>query len=162
MDAADRAIVTELQADGALTNVELARRAGLSPPATLQRVRRLRERGVLRATVALVDPTSVGLGLTCFVEVRIDDHDPEQIRRLSRRLRDDARVLECYQLTGDVDYLLKVVVADITALRGFLGGLLGQPGVGRVHTLVALAEIKNTTALPIGGPADPPDAPPAP
>jgi DNA-binding Lrp family transcriptional regulator len=148
MDAADRAIVDELQRDGSLSNVELSRRVGLSAPATLQRVRRLKERGVLGATVALASPEALGVGLTCFVEVRIDEHEPDLIRRLSRRLHDDERVLECYQLTGDVDYLLKIVVRDIESLRGFLGGLLAMRGIGRVHTMLGLAEIKNTTVMP--------------
>jgi Lrp/AsnC family transcriptional regulator, leucine-responsive regulatory protein len=148
LDAIDRTILRELQDDSAISNVELARRIALSPPAVHARIKRLEEMGIVRGYVALLDREKIGYDMLCLVSVTLRLHQPEQIEAFKAAIQQMPEVLECFFLTGDYDYLLKVVVRNRKELERFLmEKLTPLPVVGRVSTSLVLGEIKNTTAL---------------
>lgn len=150
LDEIDCQIMTLLQDDGRLSNAELARRIELSPPATYMRMKSLEEEGFVRRYVALLEPEKVGFDLMCFVQVTLQLHSLEQIEALRRAIQEMPEVLECHHITGEYDYLLKVVVRNRKELETFLlERLTPAPGVARIHTSMVLSEVKHTTALPI-------------
>jgi Lrp/AsnC family transcriptional regulator, leucine-responsive regulatory protein len=150
LDEIDRQILTLLQDDGRISNAELARRIDLSPPATYMRLKSLEEEGYVRRYVALLEPEKIGFDLMCFVQVALQLHSLEQIEAFRRAILEMPEVLECYHLTGEYDYLLKVVVRNRKELETFLlERLTPVPGVARIHTSMVLSEVKQTTALPI-------------
>lgn len=156
MDDINRAILRTLQADGRISNAALAREVGLSPPATLERVRRLEQAGVIRHYVALVDRKQLNHSILAFIAVTLSHHQREHIDQFIAGVSDLPEILECYHLTGDTDYLLKVVVPDIESLQSFiLDRLAPIPGVDRLRTSVVFSEIKHETALPIPKPQSP-------
>ncbi len=157
LDEIDRAILRELQDDGRLSNVDLARRVGLSPPATHARVRRLERDRVLRRYVALVDAEQAGFDLLCFVSVGLRAHRHDEIERFRAAVAEMAEVLEVHHVTGEYDYLLRVVLHNRRDLERFLVERLSPvPGIARIQTSLVLREVKRITALPLpaGGPAD--------
>lgn len=144
----DHAILRELQADGRLSNADLARRINLSPPATHTRVKRLEQLGYIRQYTALVDREKLGYDLLCFVQVTIQLHQPEQVRSFPEHIRQLPEVLECHHVTGDYDYLLKIIVRNRKELEHFLMERLTPiPGVARIQTNVVLDEIKSITQV---------------
>lgn len=146
----DRAILRELQADGHLSNADLARRINLSPPATHTRVKRLEQLGYIRQYTALVDREKLGYDLLCFVQVTIQLHQPEQVRSFPKHIRQLPEVLECHHVTGDYDYLLKVIARNRKELEHFLMERLTPiPGVARIQTSVVLDEIKFITQMSV-------------
>ena len=146
----DRAILRELQADGHLSNADLARRINLSPPATHARVRRLEQLGYIRQYTALLDREKLGYDLLCFVQVTIQLHQPEQVRSFPEHIRQMPEVLECHHVTGDYDYLLKIIVRHRKDLETFLMDRLTPiPGVARIQTNVVLDEIKSITQVSV-------------
>ena len=146
----DRAILRELQADGHLSNADLARRINLSPPATHTRVKRLEQLGYIRQYTALVDREKLGYDLLCFVQVTIQLHQPEQVRSFPEHIRQLPEVLECHHVTGDYDYLLKVIARNRKELEHFLMERLTPiPGVARIQTSVVLDEIKFITQVSV-------------
>jgi Lrp/AsnC family transcriptional regulator, leucine-responsive regulatory protein len=148
LDALDRAILRELQADGHLSNADLARRITLSPPATHTRVRRLEQAGYIRGYTALLNREVLGYDLLCFIEVTLQLHQPEQVKNFPTFMQQMPEVLECHHVTGGYDYLLKVVVRNRTDLEHFLMDRLTPiPGVARIQTHVVLDELKATTTL---------------
>jgi DNA-binding Lrp family transcriptional regulator len=150
LDALDLAILDELQRDGRLANAELARRLNLSPPAVHARVRRLEEQGFVRGYVALLDHDRLGFDMICFIHVTLQMHTSEQVERFRLAVRDMAEVLECHHVTGEFDYLLKVVVRNRQDLERFVvQRLTPLPGMARIHTSLVLNEVKTTTALPV-------------
>jgi Lrp/AsnC family leucine-responsive transcriptional regulator len=150
LDEIDRQILTLLQDDGRISNVELARRIELSPPATYMRVKNLEEQGYLRRYVALLNAEKVGYDLMCFVEVTLQLHSLEQIQTFRREIQGMSEVLECHHVTGEYDYLLKVVVSNRKELEVFLlERLTPVPGLARIHTSMVLSEVKYNTALPL-------------
>ena len=150
LDAVDRRILKVLQADGRVSNAELARRCNLSPAACFERVRRLRERRVIIGYAALIDPTKVGRGLMIFVEVLLDRTTGDQFEAFADMVRRQPEVLECHMVAGGFDYLLKARVGDMDAYRAFLGDVLTRmPGVRETRTYAVLEEVKSTTALPL-------------
>ncbi len=150
----DRIILETLQAEGRVSNAELARRINLSPPATLARVRRLEEEGIIRRYVALLEPEKVGYDMTCFISVSLQMHTEEQVARFRDSIQEMAEVLECHFVTGEFDYLLKVVVRNRAALEQFVVNRLTPiPGVARIYTSLVLTEVKSNTALPLRGPS---------
>lgn len=150
LDEIDKAILGLLQNDGRLSNAELARRISLSPPATHSRLKRLEELGVIRQYAALVDRERLGYDMLCFVNVRMQMHQFEAIAHFKRVIGNMPEVLECHHITGEYDYLLKVVVRGRKDLERFIVNKLTPiPGVARVYTSLALAEVKSTTALPL-------------
>jgi Lrp/AsnC family leucine-responsive transcriptional regulator len=150
LDDIDRRILAVLQANARTTNVELAAAVGLSPSPCLRRVRDLEARGVLRAYAALVDPAAVGLGVSVFVQVTLERQVEEGLGRFERAVLERPEVMECYLMTGDADYLLRVVVADLPAFERFLLEHLTRiPGVASIKSSFALKQVKYTTALPL-------------
>jgi DNA-binding Lrp family transcriptional regulator len=150
LDAVDIAILQELQIDGRLSNVELARRINLSPPATHTRLKRLEEQDYIRRFVALLDQEKVGFDMTCFISVSLQLHQVEELEGFRAIINDMPEVLECFHVTGEFDYLLKVIIRNRQDLQYFVVNKLTPiPGVARIHTSLVLTEVKSTTALPI-------------
>ena len=151
LDAIDRRILATLQADARISNVDLAARVGLSPSPCLRRVRDLEERGIIRAHAALLDAGAVGLGVSVFVQVTLERQAETGLERFERAMLERPEVMECYLMTGDSDYLLRVVVADLPAFERFLLEHLTRiEGVASIKSSFALKQVKYTTALPLG------------
>jgi Lrp/AsnC family transcriptional regulator, leucine-responsive regulatory protein len=150
LDSIDRKILSVLQENAAIPNVNLARSVGLSPSPCLRRVNQLEEAGVIRRRVTLVDPAAVGLGVSVFVQVTLEKQAANALRVFEKTILQRPEVLECYLMTGDADYLLRVVVPDITAFERFvLDQLTRIASVARVRSSFALKQVKYTTTLPI-------------
>jgi Lrp/AsnC family transcriptional regulator, leucine-responsive regulatory protein len=150
MDRYDRKIVELLQLQGRATNVELAEQIHLSAPQCLRRVRQLEEKGVIRRYAALADPESLGLGVMAFVSLAVDREEVKRARELERSIRQYPEILECYTISGDFDYLLKVVAKDLKALSQFLTDRLMQlSGVASVRSMICMEEIKPISPLPV-------------
>ncbi len=154
LDAVDRRILRALQLDGRMTYDVLAQQVGLSPSAVLRRVRRLESDAVLVGYVALVSPERVGLALTAYLNVRLEKHTERHKRNPMDVFRAAVQawpeVVECAALTGDMDYLLRVVVEDMAHYARFvMDTLLKHPSVQDCKTSFVLDRVKNTTALPV-------------
>jgi len=146
----DVAILRELQSDGRISNVELARRVHLSPPATHARVKRLEKAGLIRQYGATLDREKAGFDLLCFIQITIQLHQPQQVEKFRTLVRQMPEVLECHHITGEYDYLLKVALRNRKDLERFVVKQLTPiPGVARIHTSLVLSEIKATTTLPL-------------
>ncbi len=153
LDDLDRRLLSALQDGGRTTSAELARRLHVTGPGIQKRLRRLEREGAIRRYTALIDREAVGLDLLCFVEVMLAHHRPASVRQFPKRVEALPEVLECYYLTGEVDYLLKVVVANHDHLERLLfDKLMKAPGVDRVRTRIVLKEVKATTSLPMSLP----------
>lgn len=149
-DKVDRRLLAELQQDGRISIVDLADRVGLSPTATTERVRRLTRDGYILGYSARLNPEKLERGLLVFIEVKLDRTTPDIFERFAQAVVRAPEVLECHMVAGGFDYLVKIRVADMTAYRQFLGGvLLSLPGVRETHTYAVMEEIKNTAALPL-------------
>ncbi|MFN3494668.1 MAG: Lrp/AsnC family transcriptional regulator [Hydrogenophaga sp.] len=150
MDPIDRRILRELQNDGSLSNVELARRVGLSPSPCLARVKALEKAGVIRQYVALADAARLGLGLNVFINISLKTQSKQALARFEARIDSYDEVMECYLMTGDSDYLIRVVVADMQALERFvLDRLSPIPEVEKIRSSFALKQVRYKTALPL-------------
>jgi Lrp/AsnC family leucine-responsive transcriptional regulator len=150
LDDKDRAILNLLQREGRISNADLARRVGLSQPATFARVRRLEQDGYICGYAAQLNREKLGYGMMCYVHVSQQLHQRRELEKLREALLDMPEVLECVFVTGEFDFLLKVVLRNHKDLEHFiLNKLTPLPGVARVNTSLVVAEIKSTTALPI-------------
>ena len=150
LDELDKAILEELQTDGRVSNAELARRINLSPPATHTRLRQLEQRGYICKYAALLDRERAGYDMLCFVHMSLQLHQQEQIDEIRTTIQQMPEVLEYYRLTGEFDYLLKVVIRNRKGLERFIiDRLTPIPGVARIQTSLVLTEVKSTTALPL-------------
>lgn len=154
LDKQDRLILQLLQADGRATYEQIAEQVSLSPSAVLRRVRRLEESGVVDRYVALVRPEAVGLGLTAYLNVRLEKHTESHKRNPMDLFRASIQawpeVVECSALTGEMDYLLRVVVADMAHYSRFImDTLLKHPSVQDCKTSFVLDRVKATTAVPV-------------
>jgi len=154
LDKLDREILRSLQADGRATYEQIAERVGLSPSAVLRRARRLEEGRVIERYVALVRPEAVGLGLTAFINVRLEKHAETHKRNPMDLFRASVQawpeVVECVALTGEMDFLLRLVVADMAAYARFMmDTLLKHPSVQDCKTSFVMDRVKATTALPV-------------
>lgn len=149
LDAVDRRILRELQTDATLPLAELAERAGLSQTPCWKRVKRLTEEGYVRARVALLDRDRLDLGLVVFVAIRTNRHDQAWLDAFAKGAAALPEVVEFYRLSGETDYLLKVVVRDITAYDAFYKRLIATAPLADVSSSFAMEEIKATTALPV-------------
>ena len=154
LDAIDRRILRALQADGRATYDQLAAQVGLSGSATLRRVKRLEDSGVIAGYVALIKAESVGLGLTAYINVRLEKHSEGQRRNPIELFRASVQtwpeVVECAALTGEMDYLLHVVVQDMAHYSRFImDSLLKHPSVQDCKSSFVLQRLKTTTALPV-------------
>ncbi len=152
LDAIDLKILAALQRDSSLTNVELARRVHLSPSPCLARVKALEAAGVIRHYVALAEPKALGLGLNVFINISLKEQSKDSLAGFERRIAEHDEVMECYLMTGDADYLLRVVVPDVAAYERFLKEALTQiEGVVGIKSSFALRQVKYSTALPLPG-----------
>jgi Lrp/AsnC family leucine-responsive transcriptional regulator len=150
LDATDLKILAALQRDASLTNVELARQVHLSPSPCLARVKALRQAGVIRRYVALVNPEAVGLGVSVFISISLREQNSAALAEFERRIEACEEVMECYLMTGDADYLLRVVVPDIRALERFvLDRLSPIPGVEKIRSSFTLKQVRYKTELPL-------------
>ena len=146
----EQKILTELQRNGRLTNQELAEKIGLSPAACWRRVKALQDNGVIRKYAAIVDPAQVNMDQCVFAHVRLERHTEEYTENFVSAIRQRPEVLECYAVTGDFDYILRIVEADVSSYDDFLRSFLFKlPGIAQVQSNLALREIKFDTALPI-------------
>ena len=150
LDAIDRKILALLQENARLSNVELADAVGLSPSPCLRRVRELEHAGVIRRYVTLLDPARVGLPVSIFVNVTLERQVEQALERFEAAILKRPEVMECYLMTGDADYLLRVVTADLSAYERFLMDHLTRvPGVSSIKSSFALKQVKYRTALPV-------------
>lgn len=151
-DATDLKILEALQVDASLSNVELARRVHLSPSPCLARVRALEARGVIRQYVALLEAKQLGLHLNVFISISLKQQSKQALQEFEERiiLRDE--VMECYLMTGDADYLLRVAVPDMPALERFILEQLSPIAqVEKIRSSFALKQVRYKTALPLHG-----------
>jgi DNA-binding Lrp family transcriptional regulator len=150
LDAVDRKILDVIQADGRISNVDLAARIHLSAPQCFRRLRSLEERGVLRGYRAEVNPEALGFAVTAYVSVSIGGGDFGRVREIEAEMRAFPQILECFSVSGEDDYLLKVVAHDLKTLSNFLTDSLMQvPGIDNVRSMICLEEIKPASALPV-------------
>jgi Lrp/AsnC family leucine-responsive transcriptional regulator len=151
----DRQILEILQRQGRIPNVQLAAEVGLSPPAVLERVRKLEERGIIERYVALVDNKKVGLSTVAFVAVSLNLHQKDSIENFHGFVSECGKVLECYHIAGTEDYLLKIYSRDIDDYEHFLLNTLTKiEGIDRVKTMFVLSTLKRDTALPFEEPIE--------
>ena len=156
LDTTDRRILEVLQNDARIANVDLARQVNLSPSPCLRRVRRLEEDGYVRGYVSLLDPAAIGLPVSVFVQVSLEKQVVDALDEFERRIVSHSEVMECYLMTGDSDYLLRVVAPDIAAFQRFLLDHLTRiPGVASIKSSFALKQVSYRTALPLSHIADP-------
>ena len=150
LDRYDRAILSALQRDGRISNQELAGLVHLSPAQCNRRHRRLEAMGVIRRYEARLDADRLGLGVTAFVHISMERGQHKEVLKFQRTVGKMPQVLECYAVTGDFDYVLKVIARDLPALSRFLmDTLMRLPGVAAVRSSVCMEEIKCTSALPL-------------
>jgi DNA-binding Lrp family transcriptional regulator len=154
MDAKDRKILEALQKNARISNVALSRHAGLSPSPCLARVRALEESGVIERYVALLAPKKLGLTVSVLVQVTLERQIESALEAFEKAIGERPEVMECYLMTGDADYLLRVVVPDVPAFERFIVDFLTRvPGVGNIKSSFALKQVKYQTALPLPSPS---------
>lgn len=142
-------ILQNLQAEGRLTNAELANRVNLSPAACLERVRRLQDDGFITGYTALLNPAALNAGLLAYIEVEMDRYSPAQSEPFRRLMLDIPEVMECHLVTGPFDYLIKARVRDMLAYREFLDRVFtALKGVRRTNSFVVMEELKTSTRIP--------------
>ena len=152
LDSIDLRILDELQADAGLSNVELARRVHLSPSPCLARVRALESSGLIRQYVALLDAKHLGLNLNVFISISLKQQSREALEAFETRVCAHDEVMECYLMTGDADYLLRVAVPDMESLERFILEQLSPiPQVEKIRSSFALKQVRYKTALPLRG-----------
>lgn len=149
LDALDVKILECLQADGRITNQELSERVGLSPSPCLRRVRQLEADGIITGYVALVSPDHVGLTISAFVRVRLNQQDEKHLAIFETAVADFPEVMECYLMTGEADYQLRVLVPSLSDFEDVLRRLTRIEGVAQVTTSFALRPIVYKTAVPV-------------
>ncbi|MFQ6673418.1 MAG: Lrp/AsnC family transcriptional regulator [Fidelibacterota bacterium] len=146
----DRKILEILQTDGRITNSKLAEKIGISPPPTLERVKKLERHGVIQRYVCLLNPEKVGIETFTFVEVTLSRHGSGPVKRFITAVNKIGEILECHHVTGEADFLLKIAVHDIPAYESLvLYTLTNLPGVQHLKTMVVLSTTKKETALPL-------------
>jgi Lrp/AsnC family transcriptional regulator len=149
MDSVDRKILNLLQADASLTVKQIAEQIALSVTPCWKRIQKLEKQGFIRARVALLDPQKVNADVTVFVAITTKQHTTEWIDRFSRAVSDMPEVMEIYRMSGEVDYLLRVVVSSIAAYDSFYKKLVDRIELSSVTSSFAMEQMKYTTALPI-------------
>ena len=150
LDAASIRILQELQRDGSMSLADLARSVGLSSSPCWRRLNELRNAGVIQRTVAIVDPDAIGLSVNVFVQVTLEKQNAAALKTFQEAVRHRPEVMECYLMSGEADYLLRVVVRDLAHYQKMvIEHLVTIPGVATVKSSFALDRIKYTTALPV-------------
>ena len=149
LDEIDLKILSEIQADGRITNVELARRVGISPPPCLRRVRTLEEAGYIQGYRGLLDPRLLGFDVTVFASVHLSSQADGDLRAFEDFVRAEPLVRECWMLSGEVDFILKCVAPDMATFQDFVTHLTAAPNVRNVRTSLVLHNSKNDAAVPL-------------
>ena len=149
MDQIDKQILMQLQHNAAQPVADIARKVGLSATPCWRRIQRMEEAGIIRKRVALLDSKAIGVGMSVFVAVRTDQHNSEWLKNFARMVAEMDEVVEFYRMSGEVDYLLRVVVPDMSAYDSFYRKLIGNVQLTDVSSSFAMEEIKYTTALPL-------------
>ena len=153
LDSIDWNILRALQDDARIANVDLAEKVNLSPSPCLARVRALEKGGFISRYVTLLNPAAVGLGVSVFVQVRLERQAEASLNAFEKAVEEHPEVMECYLMTGTSDYLLRVVVSDLQEYQTFVLALSKIPGVGNIQSSFALKQVKYKTALPLPGSA---------
>ena len=151
LDEIDLRILAEIQADGRITNVELAKRVGISPPPCLRRVRTLEEEGYIQGYRGLLDPRRLGFDVTVFASVHLSSQADADLRAFEEFVRAEPLVRECWMLSGEVDFILKCVAPDLKAFQAFVVELTGAPHVRNVKTSLTLRNSKDDAIVPLTG-----------
>lgn len=150
IDSIDKQILSILQQDAQITNVELARKIGISPPAMLERVKRLEKNGIIKRYVAIVDPSKISKGIFALVSVSLSAHQLSSIDQFTRQIKKLDEVLECYHVAGEEDFILKIAVSSIEEYEKFiLSKLTKIKGVNKVNTKFVLSTVKYNTKIKI-------------
>jgi Lrp/AsnC family transcriptional regulator len=150
LDATDLAILRLIQADASLSLGDIAKEVGLTQTPCWKRIRRMEETGIITGRVTLVNAEKLGLGISVFVAIETGDHSAAWIESFAKTVADMPEIVECWRLGGDVDYLLRVVVSDMTAYDGFYRKLTARVlSLRKVTSRFAMECVKSTTALPI-------------
>lgn len=150
LDERDRLLLQLLQENSRISNAELARQLNLTAPGLQKRLKKLEDNGFIDRYVTLVNREALGLDLLCFAQVTLAHHQPECVGQFCERVQGLPEVLECHHLTGEFDYLLKVVASDRQCLERLMTETITQiPGVDRVRTNIVLTEVKISTSLPL-------------
>ncbi|MCG8625158.1 MAG: Lrp/AsnC family transcriptional regulator [Proteobacteria bacterium] len=152
MDRIDKKILNLLQADAGMAVADIAKEVGLTVTPCWQRIKRLYAGGVIRRRVALLDPIKVGAGISVFVTIRTNEHDADWLGRFAKAVAPMPEVVEFYRMSGEADYLLRVVVPDIESYDAFYKKLIAQVKLSDVSSSFAMEQIKYTTMLPISLP----------
>ncbi len=151
LDAIDYKILETLQGDARISNVDLSEQVNLSPSPCLRRVKRLEAEGTIRSYATLLDPAEVGLPVSVFVQVSLERQVDDALENFEREIVTRPEVMECYLMTGDSDYLLRVVAPDLESFQKFLLEHLTRiPGVASIKSSFALKQVSYRTALPLG------------
>lgn len=151
LDAIDRRLLAELQAEGRITNVELAQRVGLTAPPCLRRVRALEDEGVIRGYHADLDPSRLGFAITVFAMVSLKSQAEEDLRAFENHMRSLPEVRECHMLNGEIDFILKIVSKDLQSFQEFLTSkLTPAPNVASVKTSLTIRTAKHEPGVPLG------------
>lgn len=152
LDAIDRQILETLQNDARIRNVELAEKIGLSPSPCLRRVGVLEKKGIIKGYATLVDAEAAGLPVSVFVSVTLEKQVEKALETFEKKINACPEVMECYLMTGDADYLLRVVTSDLAGYERFLLDHLTRiPGVASIKSSFALKQVAYKTALPLSG-----------
>lgn len=149
LDSIDRKILIELQRDSSITNVELSRRVGISPPPCLRRVNALEKEGLIRGYRALLDSKQLGFAVSCFAMVQLKSTARSEIEAFEARLKSWDAVRETWTLSGDIDLMLKCVFPNLEAFQAFVSELTSLPNLANVRTALALAKVKDEAPLPL-------------
>ena len=154
LDRIDRRLLHFIQSDARLPNTELAERLNLSPSPCLRRVRNLESRGVIKRYVGIIDPALVGLPINVFVTVRLKNQDRKALEIFEARIQDCKEIMECYLMTGNSDYLMRVVMPDIQRFEQFLlDKITTIPSVANIESGFSLKQVIYRTEMPIDGAA---------
>jgi Lrp/AsnC family leucine-responsive transcriptional regulator len=150
LDRTDRRILTLLQRQGRIANVDLAKQVNLTPTPCLERVKRLEKEGFITQYVALLDPVKANAALCAYIEVQLSSTTTEAIALFNQQILDLEEVSECQMVAGGFDYLIKIRVADMQDYQRFLGGKLSAiKGISQTHTYVVIEDVKSETAIKI-------------
>ena len=150
LDEFDKKILDRLQNDSTVAVAELAEQVGLSQSTCWRRINLLEQAGVIRGRVALLDPKALGIEVTVFANIKLSAHGRRSLNEFEEAIAQHPEVVECYTMSGEMDFLLRIVTRDIEAYERFLREtLLQMPSVQEVHSHIALSQVTHTTALPL-------------
>ena len=149
LDRLDKKILSILQEDATIPVAEVAKKVGLSTTPCWRRINRLQEAGIVRARVALLDRKAVNAGVTVFVAVRTSQHNAQWLARFAKAVASFPEVMDCYRMSGEIDYLIRLALPDIEAYDAFYKRLIARVELSDVTSMFAMEEIKSTTRLPL-------------